>query len=90
MLLYRPMSPSSVNDRAPNPFPEEISCPSMPDIAVEIRSPSNTLAELREKAERYLRLGSTLVWIIRPSDSIVEVLATDGSGRQRQPGLGAG
>ena len=55
-----------------SPFPERF-VPTMPDIAVEILSPSNTPAELREKARRYLRLGATLVWIISPNESTVEV-----------------
>ncbi len=59
-------------ERAPDPFPEKF-VPAMPDIAVEIASPSNTLAELREKAQRYLRMGSTLVWIVQPRDQPVEV-----------------
>lgn len=59
-------------DRAPDPFPDKL-VPVMPDIAVEIRSPSNSLAEMREKAQRYLRLGSALVWIILPRDQRVEV-----------------
>ena len=59
-------------DRAPDPFPER-SVPAMPELAVEIRSPSNTLEELREKAQLYLRLGSKLVWIILPAETSVEV-----------------
>lgn len=62
-------------DRAPDPFPDKL-VPVMPDLAVEIRSPSNTLAEMREKAQRYLRLGSTLVWVILPNDQTVEVHQT--------------
>ena len=62
-------------DRAPDPFPDKL-VPVMPDLAVEIRSPSNTLAEMREKAQRYLRLGSTLVWVILPKDQTVEVHQT--------------
>ena len=40
--------------------------PTMPDLAVEIKSPSNTLAELRPKAAIYLRRETQLVWIIIP------------------------
>ncbi len=52
----------------------------MPDLAVEIASPSNTLAELREKAAIYLRNGSRLVWLVLPAQKAVEVcrLAQDG------------
>ena len=59
-------------DRAPDPFPEKL-VPAMPDIAIEIRSPSNTPAELREKAERYLRLGTARVWTVLPAEQSVEV-----------------
>ena len=59
-------------DRAPDPFPEKL-VPAMPDLAVEIRSPSNTMAEMREKAQRYLRLGSKLVWVIMPAQHSVEI-----------------
>ncbi len=47
--------------------------PQMPDIAVEVLSPSNTLPELRRKAEVYLRHGATLVWLVNPSEKSVEV-----------------
>jgi len=59
-------------EQAPDPFPEKF-VPTMPDIAVEIRSPSNSLAEMREKAQRYLRHGSSLVWIIMPANQSVEI-----------------
>ena len=59
------------HERAPKPFPKRF-VPVMPDLAVEIKSPSNTLDELREKAQLYLRLGSTLVWIVRPDETSVE------------------
>ena len=45
----------------------------MPDIAVEIKSPSNTFAEQRRKAQAYLRNGSTLVWLVFPDRQGVEV-----------------
>jgi len=54
--------------------------PTMPDLAVEIKSPSNTLAELRQKAAIYLRRETQLVWIVIPDKKGVEVhrLGTDG------------
>jgi len=58
--------------RAPKPFPRKL-VPVMPDLAVEIRSPSNTMTALREKARLYLDLGATLVWIILPDEESVEV-----------------
>ena len=65
--------------RAPDPFPDKW-IPSMPDLAVGIRSPSNTMKELRDKAELYLRHGSTLVWIIIPASQKVEVWRMQESG----------
>ncbi len=47
--------------------------PVMPDLAVEIKSPSNTMAELRRKAEIYLENGAQLVWIVMPPKHSVEV-----------------
>ena len=45
----------------------------MPDLAVEIASPSNTLTQLRRKAKIYLDNGSSLVWIVLPAEKGVDV-----------------
>ena len=45
----------------------------MPDLAVEIASPNDSLAQLRRKARIYLDNGSRLVWIILPSQRGVDV-----------------
>jgi len=45
----------------------------MPDLAVEISSPSNTLAEMRRKAAVYLANGTELVWLVLPEQSGIEV-----------------
>ncbi len=52
----------------------------MPDLAVEIQSPSNTLAELRRKAGVYLANETELVWLVLPERAAVEVwrLGPDG------------
>ncbi len=47
--------------------------PRMPDLAVEIQSPSNTYAELRRKAAVYLANGAELVWLVLPERASVEV-----------------
>ena len=49
----------------------------MPDLAVEIQSPSNTLAELRRKAGVYLANGTELVWLVLPERPGVEVWRAD-------------
>lgn len=45
----------------------------MPDLAVEVASPSNTVAQLRRKARIYLDNGASLVWIVLPSARGVDV-----------------
>ena len=47
-----------------------------PLVAVEIKSDSNTYTELREKAARYISLGSQLVWLVYPEKRIIEVFQT--------------
>ena len=45
----------------------------MPDLAVEIASPNDSLAQLRRKAGIYLDKGSSLVWIFLPAAKGVDV-----------------
>ena len=52
----------------------------MPDLAVEILSPSNTMAELRRKAAVYLANGTELVWLVLPERAGVEVRRRDADG----------
>ena len=59
-------------DRAPQPFPARF-VPTMPDLAVEVLSPSNTVPEARRKAELYLQHGTALVWLVNPEEKQVEV-----------------
>ena len=44
-----------------------------PDMAVEVKSPTDSKRELRMKAEKYLTLGTQLVWLVFPDEQIVEV-----------------
>jgi Uma2 family endonuclease len=53
-------------------FPEGF-WPGAPDLAVEVRSPHNSVRELTEKAREYLSFGSRLVWIIDPRQQQVMV-----------------
>ena len=48
-------------------------CPFAPDLAVEIKSPSNTPGEMRKLARLYIRSGSKLVWTISYEDKIAHV-----------------
>lgn len=58
--------------RTPRPLPDGwLSV--MPDLAVEIGAPGETLQHLRQKAAAYLKYGSSLVWIVLPADKGVDV-----------------
>ncbi len=52
--------------------------PVMPDLAVEIMSPRDSLRQLRSKASLYLRNGTELVWIVKPTEASVEVCRAGG------------
>ncbi len=56
----------------PDPFPEKY-IPVMPDLAVEIVSPSDVLKQVRRKAMTYLQHGTKIVWIVLPSEQGVDV-----------------
>ena len=55
--------------------------PIMPDLAVEIVSPSNTMPQIRRKATIYLQHGTQLVWIVIPDNKGVEVCRLDAEGK---------
>ncbi|MEG4534971.1 Uma2 family endonuclease [Microcoleus sp. D2_18a_D3] len=44
-----------------------------PDLAVEILSPSNTVAEIHDKIVEYFENGARLVWVIHPKEQYVLV-----------------
>jgi Uma2 family endonuclease len=53
----------------------------VPDLCVEVLSPSNTVAQMREKADEYLVAGIEEVWIVDPKKQSVQVLRSDGPPR---------
>lgn len=59
------------------PIVEQGSVANMPDVAVEIKSPDDTIKKMRESAEYYLANGSRLVWLIYPNYRLVEVYRPD-------------
>lgn len=75
------------NDRIPDisftrkerllPLTKKGAVPQMPDLAVEIQSPSNSIKVMREKAAFYLANGVMLVWLIITSKSLIEVHTTE-------------
>ena len=66
-------------ERLPSPEPVKY-MPLMPDLAVEVRSPNDSLAEMRRKAQIYLDNGTRLVWLVLTNRQEVEVcrLTADG------------
>ena len=44
-----------------------------PDLAVEVKSPTDSKRGLRQKAEDYLRFGTKIVWLVFPEEQRVEV-----------------
>ncbi len=45
----------------------------MPDLAIEILSPSSLIRQIRRKARIYLDNGTSLVWIMLPAENGVDV-----------------
>ena len=66
-------------ERMPIPFPKPF-FDFMPDLAIEVKSPSNSYPELRRKARIYLSSGATLVWIIDREQQSAEVWRVDEDG----------
>jgi len=52
--------------------------PVPPDLAVEVKSPTDKVQALRHKAARYLELGTRQVGIIYPDERLAEVYTVDG------------
>jgi Uma2 family endonuclease len=48
-----------------------------PDLAVEVKSPTDKIIAMRRKVERYLALGTLLVWLVFPESKTVEVYTAD-------------
>lgn len=59
------------------PVVDKGSVPLMPDLAVEVKSPSDTLKKMREKARYYLSNGTQLVWLVNPETRLIEVYTAD-------------
>lgn len=52
---------------------------STPTVAVEVRSPNQSMAKLREKCGRYLADGSASAWLIDPKARTIEVFEAAGT-----------
>ena len=56
-----------------------------PDLAVEVRSPSQSAREMDTKAEGYLAAGTRLVWIVDPDSRTVTVYRPDRAPEELAP-----
>ena len=54
------------------------SVPTMPDLAVEVQSPDDSIKAMREKAAYYLANGAKLVWLIYPRKRMIEIYSANG------------
>ena len=67
-------------ENAPDPFLDKF-VPAMPDLAVEIVSPNDSIRAIREKAQIHLLNGTKLFWIAMPATLSVEVWRMQADGR---------
>jgi Uma2 family endonuclease len=52
--------------------------PQMPDLAIEIKSPTDSLRKMRDKAAYYLANGAQLVWLVLPDKRLIEIYRASG------------
>jgi Uma2 family endonuclease len=48
-----------------------------PDLAVEVKSPTDSLKEIRAKVRYYLANGTRLVWVVLPQQKMIEVYSLE-------------
>jgi Uma2 family endonuclease len=58
----------------------------VPDLAIEVTSPSDRAEMQREKVLEYLRRGVRCVWVVYPKLGLVDVYESSGAGRTVGPG----
>lgn len=51
-----------------------------PDLAIEVKSPTDTFKSLQTKAVEYLAYGTRMVWVVYPERKTVEVYTPTGEG----------
>jgi Uma2 family endonuclease len=68
------------------PVPEEEAWDVVPDLAIEINSPSNSGDEVQEKLKDYFRTGVRQVWVVYPITQLVYVYSSPTTVQILQPG----
>lgn len=51
--------------------------PGVPDIAIEIQSPDQSVNYMRDRAAYYLGLGIKMVWLVYTKKRLVEVITAE-------------
>jgi Uma2 family endonuclease len=57
----------------------------LPDLCVEVMSPSNSLKQLKSKAKEYLFAGVRMIWIIDPEERTVTIITEPLESRTLEP-----
>src|SRR5579872_5418619 len=60
----------------------------IPELAIEVRSKNDSVAELESKAHEYLEAGVQLVWVVDPSAKTVTVYRAAGKPQELRAGDG--
>lgn len=55
------------------PIPDTNAWPVLPDLCVEVVSPTDRAEEVREKVAEYFEAGVRLVWVIDPRAQLIDV-----------------
>ncbi|MEG4942082.1 Uma2 family endonuclease [Microcoleus sp. F4-D5] len=66
-------------ERLPKSWRRNEACPAIPELAIEIISPDQSMKEFEEKAKDYLAAGVTRVWVIDPEAILIRSFLPDGS-----------
>jgi Uma2 family endonuclease len=80
-MLPRNTSDVAADRVAPRGSPEYSKAPHLaPDLVAEVVSPSQFRPQMKDKAERYVRAGVRLVWVIWPQRQQVDMCRPDAQG----------
>lgn len=74
---YNARIPDVSFSSAKRPIVKQGSVSELPDLAVEVQSPNQSLKALREKARYFVSNGTKLFWLVIPSKQIVEIYTPD-------------
>jgi Uma2 family endonuclease len=77
-LIRRPDIAFIASGRTPSPLPTG-HVKTVPDVAVEVVSPSDSIYELDEKLDDYRSAGVKLVWVVNPNSRTIRIHRPDHS-----------